>query len=166
MRGFGGSNGLPDGYGYGYGYGHGGGYGRMGGFAHGGFFPFGGLLAGLFMLAVAVLVVVAFWRILHKAGYPGALALLLLVPVVNVVLVLFLAFADWPVHKSLLQWKALAQAGPAPAPETYVAVPSAPAEAAPEAPAPAAPAEAAVAESIVVPAEPVTKAKKPKKDKK
>jgi hypothetical protein len=37
------------------------------------------------------------WRICAKAGFPGALGLLILVPLVNLLLLYFLAFADWPV---------------------------------------------------------------------
>ena len=38
----------------------------------------------------------AFWKICSKAGFPGPLGLLMLVPVANIVLLLYLAFADWP----------------------------------------------------------------------
>jgi hypothetical protein len=46
-----------------------------------------------------VSVVLVFWihgAIARKAGYPRWLALLLLVPLVNVVLVWIFAFATWP----------------------------------------------------------------------
>jgi heme/copper-type cytochrome/quinol oxidase subunit 4 len=43
-----------------------------------------------------LLTVVPFWRICTKAGFPGALALLMLVPVANIVLPFYLACADWP----------------------------------------------------------------------
>jgi hypothetical protein len=53
------------------------------------------------ILLVGVLPVIAFWKIFAKAGYPGALGLLLLVPLVNLVMFFFLAFSDWPVLKEL-----------------------------------------------------------------
>jgi len=51
------------------------------------------------ILAMALLVVWPFWRIFKKAGFPGALGLLMVVPVVNLVMILFLAFAEWPSQK-------------------------------------------------------------------
>ncbi|MBI3437714.1 MAG: hypothetical protein HY054_03505, partial [Proteobacteria bacterium] len=40
-----------------------------------------------------------YWKIFSKAGYSGALSLLLLVPLANVVLIIWFAFAQWPVLK-------------------------------------------------------------------
>jgi hypothetical protein len=51
------------------------------------------------MLLVALLVILPAWRICSKAGYPGGLALLFLLPVVNLVLLYFLAFAEWPLER-------------------------------------------------------------------
>ena len=51
------------------------------------------------MLLVAVLVVLPFWRLFEKAGFSGWLALLMLVPLVNVLALYFLAFTDWPAQK-------------------------------------------------------------------
>ena len=39
---------------------------------------------------------IAFWRICGRAGYPPCLGLLMLVPVANIVLPLYIAFAKWP----------------------------------------------------------------------
>lgn len=46
----------------------------------------------LWMLLIAALVVVPFWRISQRFGYPGWLALLVLVPLVNIGYLYFLAF--------------------------------------------------------------------------
>jgi hypothetical protein len=46
--------------------------------------------------AIFVIPVVAFWRICSKAGFPGQLGLLMLVPLANIVLLLYLAWAEWP----------------------------------------------------------------------
>jgi len=48
-----------------------------------------------------VLAAVIWWKIFAKAGYSGALGLLMLVPVANLVMLLVLAFGTWPVHREL-----------------------------------------------------------------
>ena len=48
------------------------------------------------MLLIAAVVVLPFWRICTKAGYSGWLSLLVLIPVINVVFVYFLGFSEWP----------------------------------------------------------------------
>ncbi len=59
-----------------------------------------GMMGGPWMmLVVGVLVVVPVWRICTKAGYSGWLSLLILVPIVNLVLLYFLAFAEWPLER-------------------------------------------------------------------
>ncbi|NLG49309.1 MAG: hypothetical protein GX552_04265 [Chloroflexi bacterium] len=55
-------------------------------------------LVGLVSVIISVLV---WWKIFSKAGYSGALGLLTLIPLVNVILMLFLAFATWPVEEEL-----------------------------------------------------------------
>lgn len=46
--------------------------------------------------ALFIIPVIAFWKICVKAGFDGRLGLLMLVPIANLVLSLYLAFADWP----------------------------------------------------------------------
>jgi hypothetical protein len=53
------------------------------------------------ILLIAVLWVVPASRICAKAGYSPWLGVLALLPVANVVLALFLAFARWPIEKQL-----------------------------------------------------------------
>ena len=48
------------------------------------------------VLVIAALLVLPFWRICTKAGFPGIVALLVLVPLVNVMFIYWLAFVDWP----------------------------------------------------------------------
>jgi len=55
-----------------------------------------GILQFLLVIALVLVPVVAFWKICAKAGFPAALGLLMLVPVANLILPLYLAFADWP----------------------------------------------------------------------
>ena len=52
------------------------------------------------MLVMAVIIVIPFWRICSKAGYPGGLSLLILIPLVNLVFLYFLAFSRWPAHRT------------------------------------------------------------------
>jgi hypothetical protein len=53
----------------------------------------GFLVYGIF----AVILVIPFWKIFEKAGFPPALSLLMLVPIANLVAIYFVAFAPWPV---------------------------------------------------------------------
>lgn len=54
----------------------------------------------LWMLVVAIVAVIPFWRICQRAGYPGWMGILILIPVVNLLFLYFLAFADWPAEKA------------------------------------------------------------------
>jgi hypothetical protein len=49
-----------------------------------------------FIILGALITVIPFWKICAKAGFPGALSLLMLVPIANVILPFYIAFADWP----------------------------------------------------------------------
>jgi type VI protein secretion system component VasK len=46
-----------------------------------------------------VLVVVPYWQIFRKAGFNPALSLLMVVPLANLVMLFYLAFAEWPILK-------------------------------------------------------------------
>jgi len=46
-------------------------------------------------------VVIPFWMICSKAGFPGWISLAVLFPVLNIVLLFFLAFAEWPALRHL-----------------------------------------------------------------
>lgn len=54
---------------------------------------------------ITIITVVAPCKIVGKAGYPWALGLLVLVPLANIVLVLILAFSEWPIQKELNAYK-------------------------------------------------------------
>jgi hypothetical protein len=64
---------------------------------------FGNLgFAELCIIAVVIAVFIwPAWRICRKAGYPGVLALAFFVPLLNIALVLFLAFAEWPIERQV-----------------------------------------------------------------
>jgi hypothetical protein len=55
------------------------------------------VVVGAMFLVTIVFTILPFWLIFEKAGFSGALSLLMMLPVVNVVMLFFLAFADWPV---------------------------------------------------------------------
>lgn len=56
---------------------------------------------GVFLaVAVQILYVVAFCKIFGKAGYNWALGLLMLVPLANIIMPLYLGFAKWPIEKA------------------------------------------------------------------
>ena len=56
------------------------------------------LFVGLIVVAIKVLI---FCKIFSKAGYSWALGLLILIPIANIIMAFFLAFADWPIRKEL-----------------------------------------------------------------
>ncbi len=41
------------------------------------------------------------WKIFKKAGFRGALGILMLVPIANLIMMAILAFKDWPIEKQL-----------------------------------------------------------------
>ncbi len=55
------------------------------------------MLVVLFISAFAlILPVIAFWKICSKAGFPGALGFLMIIPIANIILPFYLAFTEWP----------------------------------------------------------------------
>jgi len=43
-----------------------------------------------------LLTLIPYWKICTKAGFPGPLSLLMLVPIANIILLFYIAFAEWP----------------------------------------------------------------------
>ncbi|MCE5333604.1 MAG: hypothetical protein LLG06_03350 [Desulfobacteraceae bacterium] len=50
----------------------------------------------LLILATGVLALLPFWIIIRRTGLPGPLSLCLLVPVLNLIILYYVAFARWP----------------------------------------------------------------------
>jgi ABC-type maltose transport system permease subunit len=50
----------------------------------------------IFVVVAIVLMLIPYWKIFGKAGFSPALSLLMLVPVVNIAMLYYLAFAEWP----------------------------------------------------------------------
>jgi len=61
-----------------------------------------GIFVGLICAAIKVLI---FCKIFSKAGYSWALGLLMLLPIADIIMAFFLAFADWPIQKQLRKLK-------------------------------------------------------------
>ena len=55
-----------------------------------------GSFGPLMMPIFAVLIILPFWFIFSKAGFPRWLSLLMVVPIVNVIMQYVFAFSDWP----------------------------------------------------------------------
>lgn len=56
------------------------------------------LIIGFVMMILAIVV---YWRIFSKTGNSGALSLLMFVPLVNLVMLLYLAFSEWPIEREV-----------------------------------------------------------------
>ena len=59
----------------------------------------------LFVLILAIIQIVAFCKIFSKAGFSWALGLLMIVPIANIIITLYLAFAEWPIERELSSYK-------------------------------------------------------------
>jgi hypothetical protein len=46
---------------------------------------------------VIPLFIIPFWRIFSRAGFPGVLAILMLIPLVNLIVLYYVAFSRWNV---------------------------------------------------------------------
>ena len=60
----------------------------------------------LICIGLLVLSLVINWKIAQQAGFPGVASLLMLIPVVNLVVVIYFAFTEWPVTRELRQARA------------------------------------------------------------
>ena len=56
---------------------------------------------GVFILILLVLQIIICWKIASKAGYNGALSLLMFIPLVNFIIILIFAFGEWPIEAQL-----------------------------------------------------------------
>jgi uncharacterized membrane protein YhaH (DUF805 family) len=59
------------------------------------------LIILIISLASIVITIIIWWTIFSKAGYSGALSLLFLIPIANVVMLLVFAFGKWPILREL-----------------------------------------------------------------
>lgn len=62
------------------------------------------IVAGLvFILVLLPLVVIPYWKIFGKAGFSPALSILVLFPVINLIVLYYVAFAEWKPRPSAIQ---------------------------------------------------------------
>jgi hypothetical protein len=53
------------------------------------------IVAGLMAILVLPIFVIPFWKIFSKAGFAGALSLLMIIPLVNLIVLYVIAFSEW-----------------------------------------------------------------------
>jgi hypothetical protein len=61
---------------------------------------------GFFGALISIVVLIPYWFIFKKAGFSPFLALLMLLPLINVVMLYFLAFARWNVVPATMVYPA------------------------------------------------------------
>jgi uncharacterized membrane protein YhaH (DUF805 family) len=57
------------------------------------------LAIGFVVMFGGILVILPFWMIFTKAGFSGWMSLTQIIPLVNVIALFYLAFAEWPIHR-------------------------------------------------------------------
>lgn len=53
----------------------------------------------LFLIGLIILFVIVWLRIFRKAGFGSWTGLLMFLPIVNIIMLLILAFKEWPIEK-------------------------------------------------------------------
>jgi len=53
----------------------------------------------LWTVIMGLIIVIPFWKIFQKAGFNSLLSILMLIPFVNLIMIFYLAFTEWPVLK-------------------------------------------------------------------
>jgi hypothetical protein len=59
------------------------------------------LITAIISLAIFILSIIIACRIVGKTGYNGLLGLLLFIPIANLIMILVLAFGQWPIRREL-----------------------------------------------------------------
>jgi uncharacterized membrane protein YhaH (DUF805 family) len=54
---------------------------------------------------IGLIIVLPSWKIFTKAGFSGWLAVLMVVPIVNILVEYYVAFSDWPLSRENRQLK-------------------------------------------------------------
>ncbi|GLV58435.1 hypothetical protein KDH_52680 [Dictyobacter sp. S3.2.2.5] len=58
-------------------------------------------IVGIIALISIIFSIIIWWKIFSKAGYSGAMSLLMFIPIANLVVLCILAFGEWPVLQEL-----------------------------------------------------------------
>jgi uncharacterized membrane protein YhaH (DUF805 family) len=64
--------------------------------------------AGLFALLIWLVFLIAYIKIISKAGYSGWWVLIMFVPIVNVIMLLIFAYKEWPIQREVKELRAWA----------------------------------------------------------
>ena len=59
-----------------------------------------GMIA-MFAVGMSIVMIIPYWKIYSKTGQAGAMALLQLIPLVNIVMLYVLAFSEWPIEREM-----------------------------------------------------------------
>lgn len=59
------------------------------------------IIAGLMFLLIIPIAVIPYWKIFGKAGFSPALSLLIIVPLANLIVLYYVAFAEWKPQATL-----------------------------------------------------------------
>jgi dolichol kinase len=54
------------------------------------------LIVTVCLIFAIIFLLIPYWRIFEKAGFSPAFSLLMILPIVNLVMIYYLAFAEWP----------------------------------------------------------------------
>ena len=86
------------------------------------------IVSSIVGLVGIIFAVIIYWRIFAKAGYSGALGLLMFVPIVNIVMLCILAFGEWPIYRELnyLRQQAMRNQQYPPSPQPFTSSPQYP----------------------------------------
>ncbi len=61
------------------------------------------VIGGLFAVAIWVIFLIAYVKIISRAGYSGWWVLVMFVPILNIVMLLIFAFKEWPIQRELAE---------------------------------------------------------------
>jgi len=60
-------------------------------------------------LLMLFVIIIPLWKIVKKTGHHGALSLLFIIPLLNIIMLYFLAFSVWPIERGLKEEKSKKQ---------------------------------------------------------
>jgi hypothetical protein len=64
-----------------------------------------GVVWVLICVAILILSLIVNWKIAEKAGFAGVASLLMLIPLVNIIVLIYFAFTEWPIQRELRECK-------------------------------------------------------------
>jgi hypothetical protein len=63
---------------------------------------FGTSFGWVAIVVALALIIIPYWLIFSKAGWAGAISLVMWIPVVNIIILWVFAFSGWPIRKRVL----------------------------------------------------------------